>query len=846
MVELRILGSVRLQSADQRDVEVLARHAKRAALLAYLAAALPKGSHRRDTLFALFWPESDIAHARAALNQAVYVLRTALGEDAVLSRGDGDVALNGDAVWCDVTAFEAALDAGRPGEAMALYRGDLLAGFFVTGAPEFERWLDRERARLRERASQGAWALAEERAAAGDAVEAGRWARRAAELAPADEAVARRLMTFLTGLGDRAAAIRAYEEFASTLAGQYELEPSAKTRALADAIRKPDAWSADAIVAATVLPGEEPNRPVPRTAVGRRRVAVALVLLVSGLLGGWFLLRPLLGTSSTRRIVVLPFTNLGPTEDEYFADGITEEIAARLAAIDRLRVIGRTSTNRYKRTEKTIPEIGRELGVDYVLEGSVRWEKSPRGPARVRVTPQLVSTKDGMHLWARVYDEPLDELFRVQSDIAQKVVQALDVTLLEPERRAVEAVPTNNIQAYDYYLRGIEYWRRGREDRLFRSATRMFERAVELDSNFALAHAMLSLAHTRMYQQYFDRSQARLARAKLAVDKAFALEPDLPEAHQSLGMYYWASENNYDRALRELAITEASRPNDPRFFAARAVLRGRRGRYPEALVDIARALDLDPASAAMASTYGELWDLTRDFARAERLYDRAIALSPDWATPYVLKAGLYLRRGGTTPPARAVLEDADNLGLGESPDVVFSRILIAIFDRKYDEAITRLSSGAPDLFADQLRFTPRAQLYAEVYGLMQRPHVARAYSDSARAIVVARLRKQPDDPRLHSALGIAYAGLGRTREAIEEGRRAAELRPISEDTYQGYPREWDLARIYVMAGEYEAALDRLEYLLSIPGYLTPAWLRIDPTWDPLRGHPRFQTLVGRR
>jgi serine/threonine-protein kinase len=375
----------------------------------------------------------------------------------------------------------------------------------------------------------------------------------------------------------------------------------------------------------------------------------------------------------------------------------------------------------------------------------------------------------------------------------------------------------------------------------------MFERAVELDSNFALAHAMLSLAHTRMYQQYFDRSQTRLASAKSAVDKAFALEPDLPEAHQSLGMYFWArgSENDYDRALRELAIMEAGRPNDPRFFAARAVLRGRGGRYPEALVDIARALELDPGSGAMSSTYGELWDLTRDFARAEPLYDRAIALSPDWAGPYVLKAGLYLRRNGATAQARAVLDEADNLGLAESPEIVFNRILIAIYERKYNEAITRLS-GAPDVFADQLRFAPRAQLYAEVYGLMQRPHVARAYSDSARAIVVARLGQQPEDPRLHSALGIAYAGLGRMQEAIQEGRRAAELRPINEDTYQGYAREWDLARIYAMAGEYDSALDRLEYLLSIPGYLTRAWLRIDPTWDPLRGHPRFKNLVGQR
>src|SRR5687768_13993232 len=159
------------------------------ALLAYLAAALPRGPHRRDTLLALFWPESDGARARAALNQALYVLRKALGDEAIESRGDGDVRLNPDTVSCDAVAFEAALDAGRPNDALALYRGDLLEAFFISDAPEFERWLERERARLRERASQAAWACADERVAAGDPMEAARWARRAADLMPADEAV---------------------------------------------------------------------------------------------------------------------------------------------------------------------------------------------------------------------------------------------------------------------------------------------------------------------------------------------------------------------------------------------------------------------------------------------------------------------------------------------------------------------------------------------------------------------------------------------------------------------------------------------------------------------------------
>src|SRR5881396_1882697 len=219
MVELRVLGALRLTAPDRRDLVSLTRQARRAALLVYLAAATPHGSHRRDKLLALFWPELDQARARGALNQAVYVLRATLGEQAIVPRGDGALGLT-DVVWCDAVAFEAALDAGNVAEGLALYRGDLLDGFFISGAPEFEHWLDGERERLRRRASDGAWALAEARAADGDAFEAARWARQAAELSPADEAGARRLIAFLHALGDRAAAIRAYDAFTERLAHQ--------------------------------------------------------------------------------------------------------------------------------------------------------------------------------------------------------------------------------------------------------------------------------------------------------------------------------------------------------------------------------------------------------------------------------------------------------------------------------------------------------------------------------------------------------------------------------------------------------------------------------------------------
>jgi DNA-binding SARP family transcriptional activator len=206
VIELRVLGALRLGAADGRDLGGLERQPKRMAILAYLAAAVPRGLKRRDTVLGLFWPDASGTRARASLSQSLYILRNALGEQAIVTHGEDAVGISADVVWCDAAAFEAALDAGRLEEALALYQGEFLMGFFMSEAPEFERWVERERERLRGRAADAAWAWAESRAAAGDTPQAERWARWAAALASADEAVIRRLMTFLAKLGDRAAA----------------------------------------------------------------------------------------------------------------------------------------------------------------------------------------------------------------------------------------------------------------------------------------------------------------------------------------------------------------------------------------------------------------------------------------------------------------------------------------------------------------------------------------------------------------------------------------------------------------------------------------------------------------
>jgi len=869
MLHLKTFGGLSVSVDDAAGVGA-AQQRKTLALLALLAAA-GKSGLARDKLVAYLWPDADAEHARGLLKQACYALRRDLHQpDLVL--GTTQLVLNPAIIASDVQAFEDALGRRDDAAAVALYVGPFLDGFYLSGAEEFERWLEAERGRLRQRAAAALERLATGATAAGEHIDAAAWWRRLAALDPLNSRVALGLMNALAAAGDRAGALQVARVHESLLRDQLGVALDAAVVALTERLRaepessqpprrivvpepaEPEDGAPDRSEAevGAIQPDVARAGVARRPFVARKRLPLVVVVVAAGLLVGGSLMFGVpfrahgeAAAPRPKRIVVLPLTNLGLAEDEYFADGVTEEMTARLASSSDLRVIGSTSAHVYKGTKKAIAEIGRELGVDYVLEGSVRWEKPKHGGARVRVTPQLVSTADGTHLWAEVYDEPLDGIFRVQSDIAQKVVQALNVTLLDPQQGAVQAVPTRNLEAYDFYLRGRDYNRRGSDENTLRAGARMYEKAVELDPAFALAYARLSALYSRMYWSYFDHSKQRLGQAKASVDRALQLEPGLPAAHQSLAVYYGLGGLDYDRALREFALAEVTRPGDQNIFVARATVRVRQGKIREALADYEKARQLEPASSTVASNYGQPYDLLREYPRAESLYTRAITLAPDRKEPYLLKIWLYLRWDGRTQRARAVLDQAQAAGVADERSVVYARVLMDIFDRSYDKALALLASDAPEIVvADQFRVVPRAQLYAFIYSLTDHPALARAYSDSARSILYKKVQADPDDPRLRTALGIAYAGLGRKQEAIQEGLKAVELMPISREAFKGYHHAWEQARIYTMVGEYDVAIDRLAYLLSIPGQLTPAWLRMDPVWDPLRSHPRFQKLVG--
>jgi serine/threonine-protein kinase len=271
----------------------------------------------------------------------------------------------------------------------------------------------------------------------------------------------------------------------------------------------------------------------------------------------------------------------------------------------------------------------------------------------------------------------------------------------------------------------------------------------------------------------------------------------------------------------------------------------RQGKFREAVATLTKAAELEPQHATRWLNLGETSALIRDFAQAERSLDRSIALTPDWARPYGLKARYALRLAGDVARARVPLSRAASLTLREDPDVAYANILLALFSRDYQAGLNHLSTESHETFDSQFWFIPKALLQAQFCSLLGQREAELSHYRAAVKLLEARVRSATDDARFHGSLGIAYAGVGRKADAIREGKQALALLPVGKDAYRGSFRVEEMARIYAMVGERDAAVEQLEYLMSIPFDLGPAGLRTDPSWDSLRNHPRFQKLVSR-
>jgi non-specific serine/threonine protein kinase len=570
----------------------------------------------------------------------------------------------------------------------------------------------------------------------------------------------------------------------------------------------------------------------------RRLVFAVLAATIMIVFAGYFLKTQFLSSTSQDasgsmiKVAVLPFDNLGPPDDEYFADGITEAVTARLAVVQGLGVISRQSAVQYKDSDKSLRDIGQELGVEYILEGTVQRERPNDPSSTVRVVPQLIRVSDDMHAWAETYEEATSNVFQVQSEIAGQVARSLGILLLPPELEGVAPKPTEDTEAYEYYLRGkyLDSPERARDYDDHYSAEKMYTEALRRDPEFAAAWAARARARLSLYWDHGEEDV--LAEAEADVSRAWQLAPNSIDALMARGFLHYRGYRDYEKALSDFLQVEKHQPNNVEALLAASYVFGRQeGKLEDATLYRERAFELDPRNVHTAVMLAWAYYGNAEYGKADRYFDIALSLdSKSSSDVYEAKALMYLRMG--EPPSRAERVLRDGLtrvspngwtGTSVGRRLTLIRVLPEIYeqvDQRGEESVTGQ--------AEELLF--RAELDRRVGDTS----TAVARYDSIRVLLEPLYEADNSNIKATLYLGFAYAGLGLADEAVEKTKAATELTPGLGDY---------LVWVYVTVGQYDAALDQLEHFHSIGKGYSTGLLRHDPLWDPLRGQPRFTRLL---
>ncbi len=545
-----------------------------------------------------------------------------------------------------------------------------------------------------------------------------------------------------------------------------------------------------------------------------------------------------------KSIAVLPFENLSrDPDDAYFAEGIQEEVLTRLAKVTDLRVISRTSTQRYRSKPGNLSEIARQLGVVNIVEGSVQ-----KVGNQVRVNVQLLNAQTDSHLWAESYDRELTDVFGVESEIAKGIAESLQAKLTSREEQALTAKPTNNPEAYDAYLRGVVFQGRiGQSTHLALKTIGYFERAVQLDPNFALAWARLSRVHAYLSFQRVDGS--RPDAAKDALEHAQKLQPNSPETLLALGYYqYWVL-RDYGLAKATFHLVNKMLPGNSEVAWALSAVNRRDGHWNESLASVEQGLARDPRNGELMTTEAWTYTMLRQFPTALNLYDRALDVIPNDPDVMSLLAGIYQAQGNLEQAAKP-LSDLT----AETPfdNAFFVKVTQLRLERNYAEAVRLLQARLArfDFTSDSIKGATQVYL-AFAQRLAGDTAGAKVTAEQARNTLEPLCKRQPGNSNFVAWLGLANAVLGEKDLALKEAERAIMLLPSAKDRVDGPGLEENRALIQMIFGENSRALSTLSRLLQTPYQsllynpvpLTPAFLRLDPLWDPLRADPRFEKLV---
>ncbi len=589
---------------------------------------------------------------------------------------------------------------------------------------------------------------------------------------------------------------------------------------------------------------------MPSSARPTNRTWIYIVVVGAAIsLSLFFLGRYTAGTRPTssgdrKSIAVLPFASLSQDKnDAYFADGVQDQILTNLAKVSDLKVISHTSVRQYKTgAERNMREIGRQLGVAYIMEGSVQ-----RARDRLRINATLIDARTDTHIWAETYDRTAADLFAIQSELAQSIVTQLKAKLSPQQKAEIEERPTQDLDAFELYLQAkaiIDSYINATDVRAaLLQALKSLDEAIHRDPNFVSAYCYAARANDLLFFFDLDPTPNRISLADAAVKAALRLRPDSAEAHFARADYYFRCLRDYDRALEELAIARPGLPNSTPFFILSGYINRRRNHFHEAERDFSTAFALDPRNPNAYNLLADTYMLERRLMETVHVYDNVLAAGETAPIVQFRRTASILYATGDAGPVRDVLTKYPDMEFagGQTP----FRVWMAVLDHDYAAAEKFLANSRLKDFQDiDLSFYYPKSWYQAM--------IARAKGDTTRAtaafrecreILVQRLIVKPEHARTIAVLAQVDAGLGQKDLAIREAQHAIDLMPISKDIYDGALVLEGLAQVYTWSGERDHAIELVQKLVTMPGYINYGRLKLHPLWSPLRGDSRFEKIV---
>jgi TolB-like protein/cytochrome c-type biogenesis protein CcmH/NrfG len=597
--------------------------------------------------------------------------------------------------------------------------------------------------------------------------------------------------------------------------------------------------------------GLKRTEEVDQTAAAAHKKRAWIYVVIAGALfsiGLFFLGRYTAPTGTTagdnKSIAVLPFENLSDDkQNTYFADGVQDQILTNLGRVSDLRVISHTSVRQYKSgVPRNLREIGQQLGVTYILEGSVR-----RAADRLRISAQLIDARTDSQIWAEIYDRTAADQFAIQSELAESIVAQLQAKLSPEQKARIEQHPTQDLVAFELYLRAKQivdsYLIADDVRAALLSALESLDQAIKRDPDFVSAYCYIARANSLLYFFDLDPTADRILLAEAAVKAALRLRPDSAEAHFAMADFLFRCHRDYDGALRELATARPGLPNDTAFFILSGYINRRGNNWAQAERDFSDAVAIDPRNPNAYNLLADTYNLLRKHLLAAQVYDRVIAAGE--RTPIVFfrrDSAIFNGTGNSTELRKVLSENPDmDIGGGQTP----TRVWLALIDGNFAEAERVLAASPREDFQDidYSFYYPKAWFEAMIARAKGDSARATAAFSAARTILEQRLVIKPNDARTIAVLAQVDAGLGRKELAIQEAKHAVDLMPVSKDIYDGALVLEGLAQVYTWSNEPDRAIEPLQKLIAMPGYTDYVRLKLYPIWNPLRGDPRFEKIL---